>query len=129
MKNYLDPLTNDRLKIYLEEQEGHLLMDEDSLSKLATEAPFITAHERSYAVQKIFELCDSCAYRDETVFMAVGIFDRYLAAIGHWNYPLEKTCKLAVCSVLLAAKMNERLAPNFMNMILRLSEEEQDVVT
>ena len=75
----------------------------------------------------MFELCDSCVYRDETIFMAVGIFDRYLATIGHWNYPLEQTCKLAVCSVLLAAKMNERLAPNFMNMMQRLTQEEQDV--
>ena len=56
--------------------------------------------------------------------MAVGIFDRYLGVIGHWNLPVEKTCKLAVCCVLLAAKMNERLAPNFNNMILRLTEEE-----
>ena len=71
MRNYLDPLSNDRLKIHLEEQEGRLLINEDALSKLATEAPFITAHERSYAVQKIFELCDSSSYRDETVFMAV----------------------------------------------------------
>lgn len=92
MRNYLDPLTNNGLKTYLEAQEGRKLISDYRLVKLAAEAQFITEHERSYAVQKMLRLCEDCRYRDETVFMAVGIFDRYLAAIGQWNYPVERTC-------------------------------------
>lgn len=42
----------------------------------------ISQDDRSYAVQKIFYLHDQKKYKKETVFTAVSIFDRYLAAKG-----------------------------------------------
>ena len=45
--------------------------------------------DRSYAVQKIFDLHMKKEYKIETLFIAVNIFDRYLAHVGHWNYPRD----------------------------------------
>lgn len=76
-----------------------------------------TVNDRAYAVQKIFTLHEAKEYRIETLFTAVAIFDRYLAAIGHWNYPRRKICLLATVSLLLAAKLEQPISPSFRMMI------------
>lgn len=80
-------------------------------------------------MQKIFSLHKKKRYRTETCFTAVTIMDRYLASIGHWTFPREHTCLLAMTSLLLAAKMDESLAPNFESVISFLAEEEKKEVT
>jgi hypothetical protein len=53
--------------------------------------------------------------------LAVGIADRYLVALGEPSYlDLEK---LAVTSVLLAAKLQEHVSPNFERMKTLIQEE------
>ena len=69
-------------------------------------------NDRSYGVQKIFELHDKKEYKIETLFTAVYIFDTYLATIGHWNFNREKLCLLSTTSILLAAKFDEPVSPN-----------------
>ena len=42
----------------------------------------ITAYDRSYGIQKIFDLHMKKDYKPETLFIAAGILDRYLYMIG-----------------------------------------------
>jgi hypothetical protein len=39
----------------------------------------MTAHDRSYGIQKIFDLHMKKEYKPETLFVAASIFDRYVA--------------------------------------------------
>lgn len=59
------------------------------------------------------------------MFIAASIFDRYLASVGHWNFPREHICRLSTVSILIAAKLEQPIAPSFARMILNLSEDEQ----
>lgn len=52
-----------------------------SLSKKSSEK-YLTAHDRSYGIQKIFDLHQKKDYKVETLFIATGIFDRYINAVG-----------------------------------------------
>ena len=49
--------------------------------------------------------------------MACAIFDRYLIKIGFWNFPRLNILKLALVSLLLAAKIEEPIQPSFTKMI------------
>ncbi len=53
---------------------------------------FISEYDRSYAVQKIFDLHARKDYKVETLFTACSIMDRYLHKIGHRNFQREKIC-------------------------------------
>lgn len=83
-----------------------------------------TISDRSYAVQKIFALQQEKQYKIETVFTAVGIYDRYLNCIGHFNFPRNKVCLLATVSILMAAKLEQPISPSFNRMISLLTAEE-----
>lgn len=80
-------------------------------------------------MQKIFDLHVKKEYKIETLFVAVGIFDHYLAAVGHWNFPRDKVCLLATASMLMAAKLEQPISPSFVRMISLLSEDEQQNVS
>mmetsp|Transcript_15895 Transcript_15895/g.24496 ORF Transcript_15895/g.24496 Transcript_15895/m.24496 type:complete len:111 (-) Transcript_15895:627-959(-) len=67
----------------------------------------ISEYDRSYAVQKIFDLHARKDYKVETLFTACSIMDRYLYKIGHRNFQREKICQLAVISLLMAAKLEQ----------------------
>ena len=83
-----------------------------------------TISDRSYAVQKIFALQQEKQYKIETVFTAVGIYDRYLSCIGHFTFPRNKVCLLATVSILMAAKLEQPISPSFNRMISLLTAEE-----
>lgn len=72
----------------------------------------ITEDTRCDAVRKIFAICAGKKYKRETIFTAIGIMDRYLAAIGHWNFPRDQMTLLIATCTLLAAKMEESLKPS-----------------
>jgi hypothetical protein len=46
----------------------------------------VTEHARSFGIQKIFSLHQSKDYKEETLFIAANIFDRYIACIGPLNF-------------------------------------------
>ena len=48
---------------------------------------YITAYDRSYGIQKIFDLHLKKEYKRETLFIAAGILDRYIYLIGAQNFP------------------------------------------
>lgn len=85
--------------------------------------------DRSYAVQKIFSLHAEKGYKIETLFTAVYTFDGYITAIGYKNFQREALCLLAVTSLLLAAKLEEAMGPNFYRMIKLLTQQEQKRVS
>lgn len=68
-------------------------------------------------------------YKIETLFIAVSIFDRYLAQIGHWTFPRDQVCLLATISLLIAAKLEQPISPSFLRMIGLLTDEEQRQVS
>lgn len=85
----------------------------------------ISQYDRSYAVQKIFDLHIKKEYKIETLFIAVSIFDRYLQHVGHWNHPRDQVCSLATICMLMAAKLEQPISPSFVRMINLLTEDEQ----
>lgn len=57
------------------------------------------------------------------------MFDKYLSVIGHWNYPREHILKLAISSLLLAAKLEQPISPSFSKMINLIPEDERKNLT
>ena len=63
-------------------------------------------------IEKVAELKE---YKLDTLFLAVNIIDRYLVKANSSN---RIVCygSLAICCLLIAAKLMEPMAPNFNNM-------------
>ena len=63
-------------------------------------------------IEKVAELKE---YKLDTLFLAVNITDRYLVKAKPSN---RIVCfgSLAICSLLIAAKLTEPMSPNFNNM-------------
>jgi hypothetical protein len=132
MFNYFDPVHNPRFQKYLDgiELENSSLNQrlQSSLQK-KKRSHLVSQFDRSYAVQKIFDLHNRKEYKIETLFVAVSIFDRFLAAIGHWTFPRDQVCLLATTSLLMAAKMEQPISPSFLRMVQLLTDEEQKQVS
>ena len=73
MKNYLkkDVATQEKLSI--------AQRISNSISK---KSQCITEYDRSYGIQKIFDLHQKKDYKMETLFIAANIMDRYILAVG-----------------------------------------------
>lgn len=106
--NYLDPESNKPFKEYLASvDEENMSFSQQITNSLLrkNKLHIISQFDRSYAVQKIFDLHIKKEYKIETLFIAVGIFDHYLDHVGHWNFPRDQVCLLATISMLMAAKL------------------------
>lgn len=68
-------------------------------------------------------------YKNETLFVATSIFDRYINSIGASNFPKSQIVCLSTISILLAAKLEQPISPSFTRMISLLTEEEKKLVT
>ena len=89
----------------------------------------ITEYDRSYGIQKIFDLHDKKDYKIETLFIAANIFDRYINAMGPQNFNKSLIINLATISVLMSAKLEQPISPSFSRMIGLLTDEEKQYVT
>ena len=85
----------------------------------------ITDYDRSYGIQKIFDLHAKKEYKPESLFIAAGIFDRYLHMMGLEHVPKTEVVSLSVISVLLSAKLEQPISPSFARMINLLTDEEK----
>jgi hypothetical protein len=85
----------------------------------------ITELDRSYAIQKLYDLHLRKEYQPETLFTAQQILDRYLFCIGHKSFPRERICRLATIAMLMAAKLEQPISPSFLRMINLLSDDEK----
>ena len=110
--NYLDPACNRRFNAFLKEGAKNTNFDLDEI---------LDQDDRSYAVQKIFELHNEKQYKCATLFTAVYTFDNYLAKVDHWTFNREDLCLLATAALLIAAKVEEPESPNFKRMISHLN--------
>ena len=90
---------------------------------------YIDESNRSYGIQKIFDLHLKKEYKEETLFVAAAIFDRYVNQIGYTNYNKSMTVHLATISVLMSAKLEQPISPSFSRMIGLLSSDEKKLVT
>jgi hypothetical protein len=78
MTNYLD-------KASKVETSPKISLTQKLANTFAKKAPAIeciTAHDRSYGILKIFDLHSKKEYKRETLFIAAGIFDRYIQMMG-----------------------------------------------
>lgn len=123
MNNYLDPKFNALKHLSLSQKVSK------GISSRVSNSSLISQYDRSYGIQKIFDLHMKKRYRNETLFVACSILDRYLSVIGWFNYPREKMCILATVSILMAAKLEQPISPSFSKMIGLLSEEERSQVS
>jgi hypothetical protein len=64
-------------------------------------------------------------YKVETLFSACQVFDRYLLAIGYENFPRTEVLTLTIISLLIAAKLEEPIAPSFLKMLSLVPEAEK----
>jgi len=65
----------------------------------------ITTYDRSYGIQKIFDLHAKKEYKNETLFIAANIMDRYIYMVGPTNFPKSQMVNLATICVLMSAKL------------------------
>ena len=121
IRNYLDP------KYEVKKNFAQKLQHQIT-SKLSSHQ-LISQYDRSFAIQKIFDLHIKKRYKNETLFVACSILDRYLAVIGWQTYPREKICLLATVSILLAAKLEQPISPSFSKMVSLLSEDEKKSIS
>lgn len=89
----------------------------------------MTEHLRSYGIQKIFDLHQKKDYKEETLFVAAGIFDRYINISGVHSFDKHQVVHLATISVLMSAKLEQPISPSFTRMINLLSNDEKKSVT
>lgn len=89
----------------------------------------ITAYDRSYGIQKIFDLHQKKEYKPETLFIAAGILDRYIYMVGAQNFPKSQMVSLATICVLMSAKLEQPISPSFTRMINLLTDEEKKYVS
>ena len=89
----------------------------------------MTSRDRSYGIQKILDLNQRKDYKSETLFLAASILDKYIMRVGVENFAKEKMLHLATTSTLLAAKLEEPIAPSFSMTMSHLSKVEQKYVT
>jgi len=78
-------------------------------------------------VKRILELCKEKGYRKETHFLAVSIFDRFLAIHHQWM-ERDQLPLLVTTATIMAAKMEQPMTPSIKRMIKLLSLEEQSLV-
>lgn len=89
----------------------------------------MTEHMRSFGIQKIFDLHQKKDYKEETLFIAASIFDRYINILGVTNFGKGMVVHLATIAVLMSAKLEQPISPSFTRMINLLTPEEKKNVT
>lgn len=117
MYNYLDPNLNFKLKEFLQQRT--------SAGRSSQSSSLFSKRDRSYGIQRIFYLAREKEYKNDTIFMAANIFDRYLMNVGHWTMPVKQVVCLFTISMLLAAKLEQPIQPSYNRMIKLLNKKEK----
>ena len=65
----------------------------------------------------------SKAYKDETLYLAASLCDRYLVNLAIKNAPSPCLIKLAVVCTLLAAKLEQPIQPSYSRMIKLVADD------
>lgn len=88
----------------------------------------MTINERAYGMQILIDLHRKKEYKIETLFLAANIFDRYIHSLGVRNFAKQQIASLSCICMLMAAKLEQPISPNFQRMINHLTPDEQRTV-
>ena len=69
------------------------------------------------------DLNNSKAYKEETLYLAASLCDRYLVNVAIINAPNPCLIKLAVVCTLLAAKLEQPIHPSYSRMIKLVADD------
>jgi hypothetical protein len=83
----------------------------------------IDSNDRDHSVLRIIDLCQIKGYRDETLFLAIRIFDRIFATVFK-SIDCDFLPLFIVTCTILAAKMEQPMTPSIQRMISLLSKSE-----
>ena len=87
----------------------------------------ITPEKRQRMVKMMLDIHEQKEYRPLAAFIAVSIADRYLRVLDEAEYP--NLSVLAVISVLLSAKLEQHIKPNFKRMVNMLESGKNKMIT
>lgn len=68
-------------------------------------------------------------YKEDTLFLAGSLADRFLASLSSKGLPAPDTLLLATTCILLGAKLEQPMSPSFLRMINLLPEGVREGVT
>jgi hypothetical protein len=119
ISNYLKP--SPQILRFNKNVQASLGLDRITLA----ESNVVSDYDRSYGIQKIYDLHAKKEYKPETLFIAASIFDRYIHTIGVSAVPKTDVVSLSVISTLMAAKLEQPVSPSFQRMINLLTAEEK----
>lgn len=129
MNNYLENIPRPKKNTDMSLIQNIKKEIRSTFSKQQNIDQYITAYDRSYGIQKIFDLHMKKEYKPETLFIAAGILDRYIYLIGAQNFPKSEMVSLATICVLMSAKLEQPISPSFTRMINLLTDEEKKYVS
>lgn len=84
---------------------------------------------RETMVYLIEEIHSLKGYREQTFYLAVAIADRYLKEVAVRGLSAPKIVPLGMVALLLAAKVNESMIPNFKNMVYLINIRQRNLLS
>ena len=72
----------------------------------------INRDTRESMIKLMERLCDIKAYKEDTLYLAIFLADRYLALLAEANKPAPVLVSLGAITVFIAAKLNETPCPS-----------------
>ena len=100
----------------------HMLKTQDVVVGNYCSSSFVSEKARCECTQLIGYLNQKKEYKHDTYHIAVSIVDRYLSHLAKNGRPAPELTALCVVSMLLAAKLEQPISPNFNRMINLLPE-------
>ena len=88
----------------------------------------VTEDIRIYMVTVIIEVHRIKNYKEETLYLAINLADRYLYSLASYQQPSPCLIKLSFVCILMAAKLEESVQPSF-NRMVRLVKSEWNYET
>ena len=88
----------------------------------------VTEEVRLYMVTVICEVHKLKGYKEETLYLACSLADRYLAALTLIEHPSPCLIRLGFVCILMAAKLEEPIQPSF-NRMVRLVQQQWNFTT
>ena len=83
----------------------------------------VTEEVRLYMITVIIEVHRIKNYKEETLYLATSLADRYLALLTILQKPSPCLIKLAFVAILMAAKLEEPIQPSFNRMVRLVASE------
>lgn len=83
----------------------------------------VTDMARRYMITLLEDLNKQKGYKDETLYLAASLCDRYLVNLAVKNFPAPCLIKLAIICTLIAAKLEQPIQPSYNRMVKLVAKE------